>query len=188
MSKCKTCGAPVNLAPDGDPKYEPPKKPRAYPLETVDQVHDWHNRPDFEWLRRAGDDHYLPIPDPVLCAENLRDDGFHPEATCVERMNARIRELQDEVARLESYIAPVDDAINSLSGVLIESGEMTDRDIKVTKEIGPKDFTVAAENVERVVKKMMSEVAMLREVNKSLVDGGLSDGAQGVSEGRGGHQ
>lgn len=24
MAKCKTCGAPVNLAPDGDPRYEPP--------------------------------------------------------------------------------------------------------------------------------------------------------------------
>lgn len=24
MAKCPTCGAPVNLAPDGDPKYEPP--------------------------------------------------------------------------------------------------------------------------------------------------------------------
>lgn len=24
MAKCKTCGAPVNLAPDGDPKYESP--------------------------------------------------------------------------------------------------------------------------------------------------------------------
>lgn len=26
MSKCPTCGAPVNLAPDGDPKYEPKTK------------------------------------------------------------------------------------------------------------------------------------------------------------------
>ena len=25
MAKCPTCGAPVNLAPDGDPKYEPPR-------------------------------------------------------------------------------------------------------------------------------------------------------------------
>jgi hypothetical protein len=24
MAKCKTCGAPVNLAPDGDPRYEDP--------------------------------------------------------------------------------------------------------------------------------------------------------------------
>ena len=24
MAKCKTCGAPVNLAPDGDPRYDPP--------------------------------------------------------------------------------------------------------------------------------------------------------------------
>lgn len=24
MSKCKTCGAPVNLAPDGDPRFEMP--------------------------------------------------------------------------------------------------------------------------------------------------------------------
>jgi len=24
MTKCVTCGAPVNLAPDGDPSYEPP--------------------------------------------------------------------------------------------------------------------------------------------------------------------
>ena len=24
MAKCKTCGAPVNLAPDGDPKFEMP--------------------------------------------------------------------------------------------------------------------------------------------------------------------
>jgi len=24
MAKCPTCKAPVNLAPDGDPKYEPP--------------------------------------------------------------------------------------------------------------------------------------------------------------------
>jgi len=26
MSKCKSCGAPVNLAPDGDPKYDPPRR------------------------------------------------------------------------------------------------------------------------------------------------------------------
>jgi len=26
MAKCKTCGAPVNLAPDGDPKYEAPRR------------------------------------------------------------------------------------------------------------------------------------------------------------------
>jgi hypothetical protein len=24
MAKCRTCGAPVNLAPDGDPRYEKP--------------------------------------------------------------------------------------------------------------------------------------------------------------------
>jgi len=24
MAKCETCGAPVNLAPDGDPRYEEP--------------------------------------------------------------------------------------------------------------------------------------------------------------------
>ena len=36
MARCKTCGAPVNLAPDGDPKYEPPLQTpnRAY-LEAV---------------------------------------------------------------------------------------------------------------------------------------------------------
>ena len=28
MAKCPTCSAPVNLAPDGDPKYEPPWQPR----------------------------------------------------------------------------------------------------------------------------------------------------------------
>lgn len=26
MAKCKICGAPVNLAPDGDPRYDPPRK------------------------------------------------------------------------------------------------------------------------------------------------------------------
>lgn len=26
MVKCKTCGAPVDLAPDGDPKYKRPPK------------------------------------------------------------------------------------------------------------------------------------------------------------------
>ena len=25
MAKCQACGAPVNLAPDGDPRYEPPR-------------------------------------------------------------------------------------------------------------------------------------------------------------------
>lgn len=35
MAKCKTCGAPVNLAPDGDPKYEPP---RAYRSASPDPV------------------------------------------------------------------------------------------------------------------------------------------------------
>lgn len=35
MAKCQICGAPVNLAPDGDPKYEPPNsyKARAELLE-----------------------------------------------------------------------------------------------------------------------------------------------------------
>lgn len=28
MAKCPTCGAPVNLAPDGDPKYDPPRQPQ----------------------------------------------------------------------------------------------------------------------------------------------------------------
>ena len=29
MAKCETCGAPVNLAPDGDPKYEAPPAPKS---------------------------------------------------------------------------------------------------------------------------------------------------------------
>lgn len=29
MAKCPTCRAPVNLAPDGDPKYEPPRLANA---------------------------------------------------------------------------------------------------------------------------------------------------------------
>ncbi len=32
MSKCETCGAPVNLAPDGDPRYDHAKV-RGYLLE-----------------------------------------------------------------------------------------------------------------------------------------------------------
>ena len=28
MAKCGTCGAPVNLAPDGDPRYDPPRVDR----------------------------------------------------------------------------------------------------------------------------------------------------------------
>lgn len=29
MAKCKTCGAPVSLAPDGDPKYSPQRTDRT---------------------------------------------------------------------------------------------------------------------------------------------------------------
>lgn len=91
MSKCKACGAHVNLAPDGDPKYDPPRKLRkAYPLETVDQVHDWHHG--------QNDEGFIPVPGSAKCAQDLRDDGFHPEATCVDRMAARIFELEAMVA------------------------------------------------------------------------------------------
>lgn len=32
------------------------------------------------------EDGYLPVPTPKQCAEDLRDDGFHPQASCVDRM------------------------------------------------------------------------------------------------------
>lgn len=36
------------------------------------------------------EDGYLPIPTPKQCVEDLRDDGFHPQATCIERMIAEL--------------------------------------------------------------------------------------------------
>ena len=38
MTKCTTCGAPVNLAPDGDPKYAPPRSYRQAYLDKCAEV------------------------------------------------------------------------------------------------------------------------------------------------------
>tara|TARA_X000001316_G_scaffold12129_2_gene5695 strand:- start:444 stop:704 length:261 start_codon:yes stop_codon:yes gene_type:complete len=35
MAKCKTCGAPVNLAPDGDPRYEKPRVRKPDPVQAM---------------------------------------------------------------------------------------------------------------------------------------------------------
>ena len=43
MVKCKTCGAPVNLAPDGDPRYEaPPQRKPAAPKHLDNMI--WVSR------------------------------------------------------------------------------------------------------------------------------------------------
>ena len=45
-SKCAKCGAPVNLAPDGDPRYEPPTYIRARLTDTERQLHEAQSRAD----------------------------------------------------------------------------------------------------------------------------------------------
>ena len=45
-------------------------------------------------------DNMLPIPTPEQCAQDLRDDGFHPEATLVERMAREASYHQQELNSL----------------------------------------------------------------------------------------
>ena len=39
----------------------------------------------------------LPIPTPQQCVEDLRDDGYHPQATCVERLMREASYHQQEL-------------------------------------------------------------------------------------------
>lgn len=38
MSKCNQCGAPVSLAPDGDPKYDKPRTQAQPEVVSVDEL------------------------------------------------------------------------------------------------------------------------------------------------------
>ena len=61
-------------------------------LSATNAVGDEPQMTSKQWVPEVGDreevaeEGYLPIPSPKQCAEDLRDDGFHPQATCVERM------------------------------------------------------------------------------------------------------
>ena len=71
MVKCKTCGAPVNLAPDGDPRYEAPINRFEWAVTLIERVYymegktaewraarmnaiarDTHNGASLAWARR----------------------------------------------------------------------------------------------------------------------------------------
>ena len=44
----------------------------------------------------------LPIPSPQQCVDDLRDDGFHPQATCVARLMREANYHQQEIDGLVS--------------------------------------------------------------------------------------
>ena len=48
MSKCKTCGAPVNLAPDGDPRYEAPRPDARFKrgIGSIERIYYMEGRSD----------------------------------------------------------------------------------------------------------------------------------------------
>lgn len=78
MAKCKSCGAPVNLAPDGDPKYEAPVNRFESAMTLIEQVYymegkttewraahmngiarDVQNGSSIAWARRLFPQHYV---------------------------------------------------------------------------------------------------------------------------------
>ncbi len=48
MAKCPTCRAPVNLAPDGDPKYEAPPNRFQMAMTLIERVYYMEGK-DADW-------------------------------------------------------------------------------------------------------------------------------------------
>lgn len=46
MAKCKTCGAPVNLAPDGAPRYDPPVNRFEYAITLIERIYYMEGKAD----------------------------------------------------------------------------------------------------------------------------------------------
>lgn len=83
MAKCSTCGAPVNLAPDGEPKYRAPRRQSP----TVAEI---KRKAEIAAVRFAND--YGPLP-----AANAGED---------EARKIVLSRLEDALAMHGLRIAP----------------------------------------------------------------------------------
>ena len=50
----------------------------------------------------SDDEEMIPVPSPEQAVEDLRDDGFHPEATCIERL---VREASYHQQELDGLVS-----------------------------------------------------------------------------------
>jgi hypothetical protein len=84
-------------------------------------------------------------------------DADKPEGSLYIEAANEIASLRAEVARLEAYIAPADDALISLSTLLIACDEMQESDIQEGDGDSPEDFRLSTDNIVRVVERALAE-------------------------------